>query len=727
MSSLDTLVNTVWPDFPGDRKVSGTPDPVVWYKINKANKCLYVPTYYLLRKMPHEIDRFTESVQSFAVSDLDASEYDWNNLKLTHYSDLEYEEALDCIRDIYENYEGKYVSCDIETRRVEWMDNKVLALGFGLSEDTAVTFDATLFKRPGFIEWLQRLFHSKIKFIWQNGKFDCTRLKWLLGIDANIDEDVMLQHYACINEKKGTHGLKQLGQLYLQAPAWEDELDQLKKAWCAKNKVKLAEFMYDQIPLSILIPYLHRDLIVTYRLHFKFKKLARPGSEFIYRKIVDAASGPYKRVELNGMHIDMEYLEDLEYELDKELAVAKKVFDEVATEFWKPVRYMIESGAKSSPKSFNMKSPKQLKWMLETTLGVRIPNTNAETIMGLLEEAGLLEDTDVEEDKAKLDYGVGDESGMDSEFKSVEFLKAIQVVRKLSKYMDTYVQGTRDKVCNDSRLRGTFNLHGTETGRLSSSGPNLQNIPRNKRIKNLFTAAPGYRLVQLDYSQAELRVLAVLSGDPFMKQAYLDGADFHSRVAEKMFGPDFNKEQRNQAKTINFGIAFGRGPSSLAKDFKIHMAQARKLINDWYLPMPKVKEYIQGRRGMPLKGLPCVSLFGRERHFVITEEKLNHIQNEYINTPIQSVASDLTLFSLMELDEYLCRTHLDAKIIASVHDSIILEIVDDMEIIRMIAAKGQEIMASVPCKYIENCEVPFKADVEIGYAWGELSPLEEVI
>ena len=90
----------------------------------------------------------------------------------------------------------------------------------------------------------------------------------------------MLQHFVCINEKQGTHGLKDLGQLYLQAPAWDDELDQIKRDWCKRNKVPLKEFMYDSIPTSVLIPYMQRDCIATYRLHQVFNKLARPGFEF---------------------------------------------------------------------------------------------------------------------------------------------------------------------------------------------------------------------------------------------------------------------------------------------------------------------------------------------------------------------------------------------------------------------------------------------------------------
>lgn len=252
----------------------------------------------------------------------------------------------------------------------------------------------------------------------------------------------------------------------------------------------------------------------------------------------------------------------------------------------------------------------------------------------------------------------------------------------------------------------------------------MQNIPRNKFIKNLFVSRDGYKLVQLDYSQAELRVLAYLSGDPWMIQVYVDGNDLHDAVATDMFGPDFDKEQRNMAKTINFGIAYGRGPKSIAQKFNKSMNEAKEIIAKWFKPMPKVEEWINNRRSMPQRGEPCVTLFGRERHFVITDEELYHIKNEYINTPVQSIASDCTMFSLIEINKYLKVNKYDARIIASVHDSIILEVVDDEQIINEVSRAATRIMADTPKRYLPNLTVPFRADVETGYRWGELDKLE---
>lgn len=708
---LSRLVGAICPDFPEDKQVKSSHDQFSWFKVIHATNTLVIPPINYVRSNMMMLDKTVEAITAFAYSEQDAPEYDWENLNL--YEANTVDDILAMIAKVREVARGD-IGIDIETRRVEWEDNKLLSIGFATDENTCYAiYDIPIQGAYGDVHYcevweaLQDLLGATdINFIWHNGKFDCSRLKYLCNLDARIDDDTMLMHYCMINEKRGTHGLKDLGQLYLQAPAWDDELDRIKKEWCRTNKVKLADFMYDYIPTNVLIPYMQRDCIATLRLKRVFTRLGRQDADFIYRKLIEA-SNVYMRVELAGMRIDIDYLEDLEYELEKDLEKARKHLDEVAERIWDPIAYSEKTKAKVKlNEKFNIKSPKQLKWMLEEVLGYPVPSTDAATMDMLLEEV---------------------ENGVITNPIAKDFLEAIGIVRKGSKYMDTYVQGFREAMCRDFRIRGTFNLHGTETGRLSSSNPNMQNIPRDKRIKNLMCATPGKILLQLDYSQAELRVLAMLSGDEWLTQVYLDGKDLHDAVAADMFGPNFDKEQRVMAKTINFGIAYGRGPGSLAQTFKKSMSEARAIIDKWYKPMPKVKAWIQNRRVMATQGEKCITPFGRERHFVVTNENLNHIQNEYINTPIQSIASDFTMFSLIEIDKWLHQEGLQdkAKIITTVHDSIILEIDDDKELVDRCAENCTRIMAETPQKFIPSCAVPFKADAEIGYAWGKLEGWEK--
>lgn len=548
---MNNIIKAIAPDMPEDRNVKQTRDIMTWYKVVFATKTLLVPPVNIIKTNMRELERFSEAVQSFAHMNFNSPIYQWDDEDLilddvsSPYGIIN---ALEKLPDKALEF-GGYIACDIETRRVEWEDNTLLSVGLAYSPRHCLAIHNIPIPGaryegeeldPSTVQqvWaaLEKVFNYKdIQYIWHNGKFDVGRLKYLVNIDARVDQDTMLQHFACINEKQGTHGLKELGQIYLQAPAWDDELDQIKRDWCRQRKVPLKEFMYDYIPTTTLIPYMQRDCIATYRLHLLFNELARPGSEFIYRQLCRASTA-YGAIELNGQKIDVEYLEDLEADLDKLVAKSQKRLDAVSGKYWNAALYGVATGAKVKPgMEFSPKSPKQLKWMLGEVMGHPVPATDATTMQTLMDEIDAM----------------GDAADPDAK----EFMESILDVRKYSKYLETYVLGIRDVLCRDERVRCTFNLHGTETGRLSSSNPNMQNIPRNKMIKNLIVATPGTCLLQLDYSQAELRVLAMLSGDPALIDIYVSGRDLHDAVADMMFGPDGHKDKelRNLAKTINFG------------------------------------------------------------------------------------------------------------------------------------------------------------------------------
>ena len=717
---MERVVKSIAPNMPADRKVKQTRDVMVWYRVNYTEKTLMVPPLNLLKVNLRELERFSEAVKAFETMDLSSPIYRWGDedLVLSEATGDDIIEALKQLPNMARLF-GGLIACDIETRRVEWEDNLLLSIGFAYGPDHCLAIhnipirgakhEGTTWEHDDeVVDVLNWVFNQPdIKYIWHNGKFDCGRLKYLVGVDAHVDHDTMLQHFCCINEKQGTHGLKDLGQLYLQAPAWDDELDKIKRDWCKLHKVPLRDFMYDSIPTSILIPYMQRDCIATYRLHHVFNKLTRPGSEFIYGQLCRASTA-YGEIELAGQQIDVDYLEELEADLDKLVVQSQKRLDAVSGKYWDPLLYAAATGAKVKPNmEFSPKSPKQLKWMLGEVMGHPVPSTDATTMQTLMDEI--------------------DSMGEAADLDAKEFMESILDVRKYSKYLETYVLGIRDVLCRDGRVRCTFNLHGTETGRLSSSSPNMQNIPRNKMIKNLIVASPGKCLLQLDYSQAELRVLAMLSGDPALIDIYVSGKDLHDAVADMMFGPDGHKDKelRNLAKTINFGIAYGRGPGSIATKFGKSMAEARDIIDKWFKPMPKVKEFINNRRRMATRGEPCVTIFGRERHFVITDEELNHIQNEYINTPIQGTASDFTMLSLLNIYDYLQENWQGkARLVSTVHDSIILEVDDKPEYLKEIGNACVDIMARTPLDYVPDCPVPFVADAEIGYKWGEMYKLD---
>ncbi len=424
-NDLLKLVRAICPDFPEDKQVKSSHDQFSWFKIINATNTLIVPPINYIRSNVLILDKTVEAVTAFSISEPGASEFDWDNLNLYEaHTPADILRMIDTVRKVAQ---GKEIGVDIETRRVEWEDNKLLSVGFATDENTCYAlynipiegarYDCPDEVAPDVYKALEELFQDdNISFIWHNGKFDCGRLKYLCNLDARIDGDTMLYHYCAVNEKRGTHGLKDLGQLYLQAPAWDDELDKIKRDYCKQHKIRLGDFMYDDIPTSVLIPYMQRDCIATLRLNRVLKRLGRPEASFIYSKLIEA-SNVYMRVELAGVRLDIDYLEDLEFDLEKELEAAKKHLDEVVADVWDPIAYSVDTKAKVKlNEPFNIKSPKQLKWMLSKVLGYPVPSTDAATIDALLDEVeagiaalALLEnlETQVEEalEKAKGQYG----------------------------------------------------------------------------------------------------------------------------------------------------------------------------------------------------------------------------------------------------------------------------------------------------------------------------------
>lgn len=684
------IVDNIEPNLPEDHVVRTTMNHEKWFKI--IGGVLNIPSENALRGNFVLVDKLIEALHNFKHWQPQKGIWDDSKIQGVTYTSVE-----DCIQAIKFLSTQKVLACDIETRNTGYSKNKLLLLGIAYNDYDAIVisnFDDKV------LQELQKLFDREdIVFIWQNGKFDTSRLMYLVNLRARIDEDTMLQHYAGINEHKGTHGLKDLGELYLQTPPWDDELNNFKRKWCLQNRVKMADFQYDMIPLEVLIPYLYRDTCAAFQLNKLFKTLMRPGSEGVYRSLIRAAN-VFKEIEYNGCLIDIDYIYELQDELDTLILEANRKVKETSAVLWDPSLYMLETGARAFPGPFNLKSPKQLKWMLERATGEKLEKTDRDTLDRLVED-----------------------------YPEIPFIQAICDLRKYNKYMDTYVQGMFDVMDTDHRVRCTFNLHGTETGRLSCSDPNMQNIPRSKMIKNLFVAPKGYQLVQFDYSQAELRTLAWLSQDEYLRETYREGKDLHDAMALKIFGPGFTKEQRVAAKTVNFGIPYGRGPGSIRGKLHMSMGEATKLVRDWYAAAPGAKRFVDSMRKVPYVAEPYTTVFGRQRHYIITADNRNHVENEAVNFPVSSVASDLTMLSVCSIHDQLIAEGIDARIVNTVHDSIIIECIDDPAALKRVVEIGTSTMANMPKKYLVEppLDFPFKADAEIGPKWGGLQDADTFI
>lgn len=655
-----------------NKKIKETADTEKFYQV--VDNIYYLPPINYLKNNLKDITILNDTFNNYYMSENTVSD-DWKVEKLNRRYINKEDEALKMISFLKTQ---KEIAVDIETTGFSYFEDELLLIVFSYGWNDVIALDVFTDK---VIQALQSLFtNNSIKFIWHNGKFDISRLKQYHNLDARVDEDTMLLHYIGFNENRGTHGLGYLAMLYLQAPNWERTLDDIKRKVCRELKIRQSEFNYGMFPKKDLVEYAYYDGLATFRLYKNMKERFDVSREMIYYKLIEAANC-FADIERYGVYADQEMIKVLAAKLEKEYIELIGQVDAYIKDLWDPIRYMKETGAKTAPDEFNVNSPQQLKWMFK--------------------EQG---------------YNLDSTSVKDLEKIGSEFSELVLKIRKNNKYRKTYVKGLSDAIDSDGRIHSTYNLHGTVTGRLSSSNPNLQNIPRDKIIKNIFRATPGYVFTQADYSQAELRVLAVLSGDEWLQDVYIQGHDLHSRVAEQYWGKDFTSEDRVKAKAVNFGIAYGRTEHTLAPDLNISLSEAKKLLTDWFVPMPKVKKYFDNNCTQALRGNPSVTPFGRVRNFIVTPYNKFSIRNEAMNTPIQGTASDLTVFSLIEIHKELKRRNL-GRIVLTVHDSIIVE--NKPEDADKVAELMIRHMEEVPKKYLKT-EVPFAADVDTGILWGEL-------
>lgn len=552
---------------------------------------------------------------------------------------------------------------DIETSSLHVHEGRILSIGISTDGEKVYCFT------PKHIKVLKPLLESqKIKWCWHNGKFD---VQWFhaLGINARVDDDTMLMSYA-LDETSGIHDLETVASDLLGAPDYKHML----KPYLPKKDTS-----YDQVPEAVLLEYMSIDVANTARIRSILRERVRSDkhAEKLYTKVLIPASALIAEIESNGVYVDLEMVEENSRILQAEIDVLQAQINE---EVGFPV---------------NPNSPKQVKHVLYTHY--RLP-----TKFG--------KDTD-KKTLAKLPQ--------------TPFVKLLLKYRKVKKQYGTYVKSVYKHLGPDGRIHPTFLLHGTVTGRLASRKPNMQNIPRDSSIRRQFGATPGYVLIECDLSQAELRSLACLSGDPGLLEIYRSGKDLHAEVVAAIFGPEYvdedhpeHKEKRVLAKNINFGIVYGITAAGLKDQTKQPIEECTRMINGWYARFPVAAEFIKKCRATPSKMQVIHTCFGRQKRVgMVTRENLHSLQNEAANFPHQSIASDITLMTATRIFRRLKLK--GVRIVNLIHDAILVEAPNKPEVIQWAAKYITEEMAKTPPMWGLK-RVPFLADAKVGEQWGKL-------
>jgi DNA polymerase-1 len=585
-------------------------------------------------------------------------------------------EALYAIQFLWQREGPLVVDIEVDIEKDTAFDHPnrygMLCIGVAYARKRAFVFADSCLDAQVYSE-LGKLFRRR-RIVAQNGKFDLAGLFPKLG-PLELWFDTMLASYV-FDERPGIHGLKHQAVEYLGAPQYDDEIKQYVSGGRS----------YANIPRSILHRYNAYDVVCTYDLFKMYeRRFAEPANEGL-RSVHDhlvAASNQLMFVELNGIAIDREYLNVLSKDYLQSIAGIRK---EIQT---------------LTDTEINPNSPLQVKKQL-LTYRCRVESTNADTLQGIIERTA--------EQPQYLALN--------------QFCQLLLKHRREAKLYGTYLKGTTTRLYR-GRVYPTFLLHGTTTGRLACRNPNLQNVPRESSIRKIYVPAKdGNIFVQVDYSQAELRVLSYLARDKYFRDIFNGGdRDLFDELTLVLY-PTANrrilssaqwKELRIRVKAYVYGLSYGRTEYSIADEYSIPVAEARAGMSAFFKVIPEIVEFSKKTRQSVLDGNYLETPFGRRRRFgLITDENKKDIMNEALAFMPQSTASDMCLQAFT-----WARKELRGKAFIRniVHDSILAECSpDDAE---EVASVIDELMVR-SAKSIVGDYVLFATDYKVGHNWGEV-------
>lgn len=575
--------------------------------------------------------------------------------------------------------EQEAVCFDTETSALNPHEAELVGIAFSWKEGEA--YYLPLPEKPKalqrILEDLDGFFSSKkILKIGHNLKYDLTVLHWA-GVEVQGPFfDTMLAHYLLKPEMK--HSMDELAETYLgYRPISIESL--------IGKKGKGQKSMRD-LPVEEVGPYACEDADITYRLYLGFDKMVQEEKwvHELLHKIELPLMPVLMRMEAHGVNLDKEALAEISKKLGDEVEKLEKEIYEAAG------------------RSFNIGSPKQLGEILFDEL--KIDEKPKKTKSG--------------------QYATNEETLQ--KYAEHEIVGKLLDYRQITKLKSTYVDSLPELINpRDQRIHSTFMQAVTSTGRLSSQNPNLQNIPirteRGREVRKAFVAADDEHCIfAADYSQIELRIMAELSGDEGMLEAFEAGEDIHAATAAKVFGvkpAEVSREMRSRAKVVNFGIIYGISAFGLSQRIGISRTEAGEIIDSYFKQYPKVKAYMD----------QCIAN-AREQGYVETIEKRRRYlpdinsrnatvrgfaERNAINTPIQGSAADMIKLAMIRIDDAMHAAKLKSKLILQVHDELVFDARKEEleELMKLVEKHMREAMPSL--------RVPIKVDMDTGANWLE--------
>lgn len=572
---------------------------------------------------------------------------------------------------------------DLETTGLDPLTAEVVGLAFCWKPGIAFYLpvrapanEATLDPKTT-LEALKPIFESPIASkVNQNIKYDLMVLA-AHGISlANVAGDPMVAHYL-LEPGARSHGLDDLTRDYLQHT--NIKISEL----IGKGKKQIA---MDMVSTAKVRDYSCEDADTAFQLAARFEPLLEPaGLRKLYDSLEIPLIGVLADMERNGIRINELYLKKLSAEMGQELETLEKEIYDLA-------------GHK-----FNIASLKQLQTVLFDELKLPVQK-----------RTGIKSEPSTDQESLERLAALGH-----------QLPKKLVAYRQVTKLKGTYVDILPTLVNQRTgRIHTSFNQTTAETGRLSSSDPNLQNIPtrteQGAQLRKAFIPQDGWKLVTADYSQVELRLLAHFCGDETLRAAFAEDRDVHAAVAAEIFKvpvEQVSKQQRGLAKTVNFGVLYGMSASGLATRLSIPKTEADQFIDAYFRRYPKVLEYQNSLLANCRKRGYVATILGRKRHFdpaAIRPHSTYHARNqaerEAINMEIQGSAADLLKQAMLNVDGRLKREKLAAKMLLTVHDELVFESPPD-EVATVATIAREEMTRAM------NLDVQLKVDVAAGANW----------
>jgi len=569
---------------------------------------------------------------------------------------------------------------DLETTSLDYMNAQIVGWVFLVDKDSFyIPVAHTYLDAPKQLDFnyvmdnLKPLLESNsIGKIGQNLKYDAHVLA-NYNIDLNnIVDDTMVKSYV-LNSVASRHNMDDLAEHYLDYTTiqFSDIAGSGKK-----------QITFDQVNINEAAPYACEDVIVTALLNdvldeniAQYPKLVK-----LYQNIELPLIKVLVRMERNGVKIDEGSLNSRQLQIVKKMQEIESQAFEIAGD------------------SFNLESPKQIQQILfsDEGLGLEAKKKTPKGAPSTNEEALKL-----------LDHPLVD---------------LILSYRTLTKLNSTYLEALPKQIdVNTNRLHTSYHQAVTATGRLSSTSPNLQNIPirseEGSKIRGAFIADKGNVIIAADYSQIELRIMAHISGDDNLLSAFNNDIDVHSATASEIFNvsvDDVTKDHRRRAKAINFGLMYGMSAFGLAKQIDVSRTEAKEYIDTYFEKYPGVTQYMENtKESAKLQGY-VETVMGRRLYLPQVNHKNKMLQQHAlrtaINAPMQGSSADIIKLAMLEIYNWIGANNSDIKMLMQVHDELVFEVKQDKA--DEFANKIQELMTNAYA-----LEIPLKVDVGIGDSW----------